>query len=375
MRKKIEDGIYREEDGTFSVRVATSFGGYKQKTKRGIGRLQDAKYYKRKFKEELDDRIYRIRNRVVTWKIAKEEYFAQAEFTLRPSTLIECRKSLNAHTKVWDDLPLEKMNKMMITKRIQKVHKNNSESTKIQLAKYIKNVLKVQVDCGELIKNPATGIKFSTKRLKWNKLQAMTKSEIEFFFKKAKEYDHPWYPVWYVVYQAGLRSGEGLALRKTCLDFDNDRIHIVESFDTKVKEIGPTKNREPRVVPMNKELKLFLKEYLLTKTDSEFVLPRISAWMRGEAARNLRQFQREIGIRETNFHSLRASFITHLLLSGVPMIKVQMLVGHQDLKTTARYVRLVASDLEGVTDAIGIDLGDAKAAEVLDFQAAKKRYK
>ena len=48
MRKKIEDGIYREDDGTFSVRVATSFGGYKQKTKRGIGRLQDAKYYKRK---------------------------------------------------------------------------------------------------------------------------------------------------------------------------------------------------------------------------------------------------------------------------------------------------------------------------------------
>lgn len=66
--------------------------------------------------------------------------------------------------------------------------------------------------------------------------------------------------------------------------------------------------------------------------------------------------QIELGLRETNYHSLGASFITHLLLAGVSVTKVQHLVGHSDLKTTQDYVRLIGSDLDGATDAIALNL-------------------
>lgn len=93
-------------------------------------------------------------------------------------------------------------------------------------------------------------------------------------------------------------------------------------------------------------------ELKLRTGQQEFVLPQLKEWKRGEAAKVLRQIQKELNIPLTNFHSIRASFITHLLLQGVPVTKVKEMTGHADLKTTQRYVRLVAKDLQNATNAI-----------------------
>ena len=39
------------------------------------------------------------------------------------------------------------------------------------------------------------------------------------------------------------------------------------------------------------------------------------------------------------FHSARNSFVTNLLMKGVPPVRVQKYVGHKDLKTTLSYYR------------------------------------
>ena len=116
---------------------------------------------------------------------------------------------------------------------------------------------------------------------------------------------------------------------------------------------------------MNHSLAIFLKALKISSQSSEFVLPQLTDWKRGEAAEILRTFQRDLKIRETNFHSLRASFITHLLLNGVAVTKVQAMVGHSDLKTTQRYIRMIASDLKGATDSIALEISEEKIAEIL----------
>ena len=45
------------------------------------------------------------------------------------------------------------------------------------------------------------------------------------------------------------------------------------------------------------------------------------------------------GVVGLTFHSARASFITNMLMNGVPTVRVQTYVGHKDLKTTLSYYR------------------------------------
>ena len=69
----------------------------------------------------------------------------------------------------------------------------------------------------------------------------------------------------------------------------------------------------------------------------------------------LQAVQKALDIKLTNYHSLRASFITHLLRSGVNVVSVQAMVGHQELSTTQRYIRLDGSDLTGLTKTLEVD--------------------
>jgi len=76
----------------------------------------------------------------------------------------------------------------------------------------------------------------------------------------------------------------------------------------------------------------------------------------GEQAKILREFCGEIGITSIKFHDLRATFITQMLIRGVSLAKVMKIVGHSTIKTTMRYLRLVAQDTQGATESLGIAL-------------------
>lgn len=77
-------------------------------------------------------------------------------------------------------------------------------------------------------------------------------------------------------------------------------------------------------------------------------------WIQGSQAKELKEFYREIGITQIRFHDLRATFITQLLLRGVPLAKVMTIIGHSTIKTTMKYLRLVAQDTKGATEALGV---------------------
>lgn len=79
-------------------------------------------------------------------------------------------------------------------------------------------------------------------------------------------------------------------------------------------------------------------------------------WLYGDAAKALKDFCREVGITAVKFHDLRATFITQVLLKGVPLAKVMKIVGHSTIKTTMRYLRLIAEDTQGATEELGIVL-------------------
>ena len=53
--------------------------------------------------------------------------------------------------------------------------------------------------------------------------------------------------------------------------------------------------------------------------------------------------------REGGIHTLRHSFATHLLESGVDIHTIQCLMGHGHVSTTTRYFHLARNKLTGAT--------------------------
>ena len=196
----------------------------------------------------------------------------------------------------------------------------------------------------------------------------LSASEVQKLLGEAKRLEHRYYPIWSLAVFTGMRSGELFALRWHDVDLENGLIYVNRSWSS-IGGFGPTKSRRNRTVPISSELRLLLVELKMRRdSNNEFVLSHEWDWKNGEQAKVLRSFCLSIGITPVKFHDLRATFITQLLLKGVSLAQVMSVVGHSELKTTNRYLRIVGTDLEGITDKLSYSLPREELARVIAFK-------
>ncbi|MBS1986129.1 MAG: site-specific integrase [Bdellovibrionales bacterium] len=249
------------------------------------------------------------------------------------------------------------------------VHKHLEEKSaysKKGVLRMIRRVFAVAVEEGALTKNPCAGISVKVSETKQS---VLSQSEVDKLLREAKMLGHRFYEVWAMAVFTGMRSGELFATRWHDVDLESGRIYVTRSWSS-VDGFGPTKSRRNRIVPISGSLRKLLIELKMRQgADSEFVLPHLWEWEKGEQARVLRSFCKSIGITPVKFHDLRATFITQLLLKGVPLAQVMSIVGHSEIKTTNRYLRVLGTDLDGVTEKLGFSLPQEQVARVIDFKA------
>ncbi len=144
-----------------------------------------------------------------------------------------------------------------------------------------------------------------------------------------------------VALYTGSRRGEVMALRFKDIDMIGGIIRLYQEKTGKKKEI-----------PMNKELiPIFIRKMGEVGQSMDDKLFNITAnWV----THKFKKILRKLGYSEDlRFHSLRHSFATYLLQSGVPLIKVSMLLGHASIGITANtYSHLVTEDLRDAVDRI-----------------------
>lgn len=289
-----------------------------------------------------------------TWKKALDEYLEYSEDNHRLSTFYNRLKVLEKYTVDWNTKDLSEIDKLAIKQLIEAI--SLSVSFKKEVLKYIRQVFELACENRKIAFNPVKKILLSddkSHREKASSLGAMTKSEVAKLFAYMKEINHPWYEIFFVTYLLGLRSSEAVALQTSDIKFEKNHVVISKSWCKMKKGFVPPKNGTSRIVPMNKQLGALLKEIKLrSSSEDEFVLPRNRSWMNGGATEVLHELQDHLGIKRTNYHSLRASFITHLLRDGLDITRVQAMVGHRELSTTQRYIRLDGTDLDGVTESL-----------------------
>jgi integrase len=352
------DKYITEKNGIFEVRVTSEIKGfYFERRKRGIKDKPSARYVANQFLAERDQFRRDVNSGQVSWKTAVEEWVAHAKSKqLSESTIDSARLTLEKQTASWMNRPVKSITNEEVEALIHKAYQDDKVETKKSLLKHIRNVFRRQIQLGKVKFNPCSGINLGPAPQK--EMKAMTRNEIETLLEKAKDTNHEWYPVWRVTYELGLRAGEAYGLKWSDINFDSGFVTVQRTFSTRTKKFKAPKNNKFRTVPLNQSLKEYLLALRQTSLEKEFVFKRNTTWDHGEQAKVLSEFQKSIGIQQTNFHSLRASFITHLLLAGVPLLKVKEMVGHRRTETTERYMRMVAADTIGATDALSIKNDD-----------------
>jgi integrase/recombinase XerD len=148
-----------------------------------------------------------------------------------------------------------------------------------------------------------------------------------------------------VLYATGLRVSELVGLTLKQLDL---RRGVVRPLGKGSKE-----RVVPMVAPAVEKLQLYLSQgrpRLLQGRQSPYVflnrrggkLTRQGFW------KILKNYARELGVRDLSPHTLRHSFATHLLSRGANLRVLQLLLGHADLATTQIYTHLDAARLKEI---------------------------
>lgn len=135
-----------------------------------------------------------------------------------------------------------------------------------------------------------------------------------------------------LIYSAGLRVGEAIAMRIADIDTDRGLIHIRNA-----------KGQKDRIVSLSSSLHKMLREYISEYQPVEFLFNGMnSEQYTPQSIRKIIKIAKEKARikKPIKVHTLRHSFATHMLEKGVDIRYIQDMLGHQDPRTTMIYTHV-----------------------------------
>ena len=149
------------------------------------------------------------------------------------------------------------------------------------------------------------------------------------------------------MYGTGLRVSEALHLRVS--DLDSQRMMI---------RIEQGKGHRDRYVPLSPKLLELLRTYWRKLRPQPWLFPGQfpNQPLRREAVRDaIARASQHAGLKKhISPHSLRHDYAVHLLEAGTDLRKIQLLLGHRSLSTTARYLRLATTTVCATTSPLDL---------------------
>ncbi len=128
-----------------------------------------------------------------------------------------------------------------------------------------------------------------------------------------------------IALNTGLRKGEILSLRWNQVNFEEGIISFAR-----------TKSAKYFRVPMNQVVRDILAG---VEKKSDHVFPgRGSRGYLFDCKKQFEAAREKAGLPELRFHDLRHCAGTYMAAAGIPLTTVQQILGHQDIRTTIRYI-------------------------------------
>jgi site-specific recombinase XerD len=172
----------------------------------------------------------------------------------------------------------------------------------------------------------------------------LSRAEVVHFLSCVEDIKH--HAILATCYAAGLRVSEAVRLKISSLD--NQRMVI---------RVAQGKGRKDRYVMLSPRLLGMLREYWRLVRPKEWLFPGyfgqpITTHAVEHACRQVRL---RAGIdKPISPHSLRHAFAVHLLEAGTDLRTIQLLLGHRNLSTTARYLQIAAATVCATTSPLDL---------------------
>lgn len=166
----------------------------------------------------------------------------------------------------------------------------------------------------------------------------LSRAEVQKIFESLRNLKHR--SIMMLIYSAGLRMGELRSLRIQDIDSDRMQIHIrqAKGFKDRYAVLSTVALEELRVY-----YKICRPQQWLFETkQGQQISERQIQWIFKSALKKA-----EIA-KEATVHTLRHSFATHMMETGVSLPIIQQLLGHKSLRTTSVYLHVQKYSLESV---------------------------
>lgn len=161
------------------------------------------------------------------------------------------------------------------------------------------------------------------------------------------------------IYSCGLRLREGVTLKTEDIDGERKQLHIRRA-----------KGNKDRRIPLPERTLDLLREYWSTHRHPAYLFPGSTPW--GISPSSAKKPMNETSVRlalqaaltesgvtkHATVHTLRHSYVTHLLEAGVNLRVIQACLGHKSLNSTMIYTHLTQKAQSPAVDAINAILND-----------------
>jgi site-specific recombinase XerD len=144
-----------------------------------------------------------------------------------------------------------------------------------------------------------------------------------------------------MIYSCGLRLSEGLHLQASDIDRDRMMVHVRDG-----------KGGSDRYVPLPQRSLALLRDYWRVARPRPWLFPARhgqSPLSPSTLQKTFKAVIRHSGIaKDASIHTLRHSYATHLLESGVDLRTIQQVLGHRSPRTTVLYTHLTQKTVDAV---------------------------
>lgn len=289
-------------------------------------------------KEEREQKFIPITLKQLRW-----EYLKYSESFHTWKTTLTYRTTFNKVLKYFGDIPLTELSRKRIEEYIQdEIRTVSIHSARKELIN-IKSFLNWSVNSNYLLENPSKTLK----RIKVPEKLPVYYSKEEFQKLLSVIEDQDIKDLVIFAVNTGLRMGELLSLQSRQF-IPNSKSIILDNHT------HTTKSKKIRTIPLNKSAYEII-ERRSKKNDLIFTIEgkRI---IQDTFVHVFKRYVKKVDVNQKlTFHSLRHTFASWLVQSGVSIFQVSKLLGHADIKTTEIYAHLRNDDLQRSVEILDMD--------------------